>query len=180
MSGELAKVKVFRFDPAIDKEPRYEIYKVPYEELNVLGVLHYIREHYDSTLAFRFGCEGYQPCKCGACLVLINGKPGLSCQIIAKKEMIIEPHPKYEIIKDLALDLNRPRRKVESKIVKKLKILVDNSKCNGCGDCVGVCPSQVLKIRGKKSFAYDIESCCGLSCSQCAQYCPQKAIEIRE
>lgn len=26
-------------------------------------------------------------------------------------------------------------------------IIIDNDKCNGCGDCIPVCPANVLEIR---------------------------------
>jgi succinate dehydrogenase/fumarate reductase-like Fe-S protein len=176
MSQELATVKVFRFDPKVDKARRYDVYQVPYQGLSVLGVLHYIREHCDGSLAFHYGCEGYQPCKCGACVALVNGEPTLCCSRVAEKEMVIEPHPKYEAIKDIAVDLQRVKKEGRQKAGGKAKIIINNTACNGCGDCVITCPVQVFRIRKGKAFSADEDSCCGVECSQCADYCQQRAI----
>jgi succinate dehydrogenase/fumarate reductase iron-sulfur protein len=110
---KLAQVKVFRFDPAIDKEPRYEVYQTPYQGLTVLNVLQYIYEHYDASLSFRFGCSGAHYVRCGACPVLCNGEPVLSCQKVADKKMTIEPHPKFEVIKDLIVDFNKVKTRAK-------------------------------------------------------------------
>lgn len=104
MDNGLAKVKIFKFDPAVDKEPRYDTYEVPYEGHSVLDVLIYIYEKYDPGLSFRHGCKiGY----CSCCPILVNGKPAFSCQKVAEKEMTLEPHPKFNIIKDLVVDFDQ-------------------------------------------------------------------------
>lgn len=99
-----AIVKIFRFDPTIDEEPRYETYDVPAEAWNrrkVIDVIRYIYEHYAPGLSFR------EPCRqqvCGACTVMVNKKPVLACEAIAEKEMIIEPVNKRKVLKDLVVD----------------------------------------------------------------------------
>ena len=111
MSQELATVKIFRFDPTTDKSPRYDVFNVPYQGYTALGLVHYIRETFDGSLAYRYGCEGRQANKCCACMVLINGKPSLLCEKIAESEMLIEPNPKFEVIKDLVIDFNKLKQK---------------------------------------------------------------------
>ena len=38
MSGKIIRAKVFRFDPAVDKEPYYQSYEVPLEKsMSALG-----------------------------------------------------------------------------------------------------------------------------------------------
>jgi len=102
-----ATVKIFRFDPTEDKEPRHEIYEVPYEAWNkvkVIDTIRYIYENFAPGLSFR------EPCRqqlCGACAVLVNNKPVLACSAFSEKEMTIEPIPKYPIIKDLIVDLSQ-------------------------------------------------------------------------
>ena len=97
----LAIVKVFRYDPEIDVESRYEEYHVLYEYRTVLDVLRDIHENHDSTLAFRWGCgKG----RCRACAVSVNGRPALACMRLAEKEMKIDPHPKFKVIKDLMVE----------------------------------------------------------------------------
>lgn len=178
---ELAQVRILRFDPTVDKEPRYETYHTPYREYTVLDVLQYILEHQDPTLSFRYGCcgGGYQ--RCGACPVLVNGQPALGCKKLAEREMTIEPHPKFEVIKDLAVDLERKREGVREGVTT-VEIAVDPQSCDGCRDCVITCPVGVYQMRktGRKAIAFpvDIASCCGLTCRQCAVFCHTNAITI--
>jgi succinate dehydrogenase/fumarate reductase iron-sulfur protein len=99
----LAKVKVFRFNPEFDIEHRYDEFGSPYKGRTVLDVLIHIRDNLDSTLAFRWACtKAY--CRC--CVLSVNGKPVLACKEPASKNMKIEPHPKFKVLKDLIVDFN--------------------------------------------------------------------------
>jgi len=105
--GDKAIVKIFRFDPTVDKEPRYETYEVPSEgwaRKKVIDTIKYICETLDPTLAFRDWCHAGL---CGGCAMIVNGEPLLACQQLAEKKMTIEPHPKFEIIKDLVVDFEK-------------------------------------------------------------------------
>lgn len=99
-----AKVTVYRFDPAIDKEPRYETYSVPaegWQNLSVLDTIRYIYAYLDGSLSFRESCR----CKivCSICAVSVNKKVVLACDTPATQEMCIEPVPNRPVIKDLAV-----------------------------------------------------------------------------
>jgi len=107
MDEELAVTKVFRFDPAADKKPRYDIYEVPYRDRTVLDVLNIIYENCDPGLSFRSGCKAGS---CGCCPVLLNNEPVFACQKLAEINMTIEPHPKFKVIKDLVVDLDQPKK----------------------------------------------------------------------
>jgi succinate dehydrogenase/fumarate reductase iron-sulfur protein len=102
-----AKVKIFRFDPTIDKEPRYETYEVPAEGwrgVKVIDTIRYIYENLAPGLSFR------EPCRqqlCGACGLMVNKKSVLACDAIAEKEMTIDPIPQHHVFKDLVVDLSR-------------------------------------------------------------------------
>lgn len=102
---ELATAKIFRCDPDVNIEASYNEYKVPYKGRTVLDILRYIYENLDSTLAFRWACGALY---CRSCVISVNGKPALACMEPASKHMKIEPHPKFKVIKDLIVDLNRP------------------------------------------------------------------------
>ena len=105
MMSDLATVHIIRFDPSIDEDERIETYRdIPYIGCSVLDVLEYIYEERDSTLAFRGPCAA--GC-CKGCIVIINGKPGLACEIPAEAQMTIEPLHKFEIIKDIVVDFSR-------------------------------------------------------------------------
>jgi succinate dehydrogenase/fumarate reductase-like Fe-S protein len=101
---EEAVVKVFRFDSNEENGPEYNIYKVPSREATLLQVLQNVYEHQDPTLAFRYGCDGSGPARCGACVMEVNETPILACQKQAEKDMVVKPHPKYKVIKDLVVD----------------------------------------------------------------------------
>jgi fumarate reductase iron-sulfur subunit len=108
---DLAKIKIFRFDPNEDNEPRYDVFEnVPYKGMKVMDVLNYIFQNIDSTLAYRYACRMGL---CDACLMKINGKVELACTKVAEKEMTIEPVDKFVIIKDLAVDFSQTKSKAE-------------------------------------------------------------------
>ena len=105
--SELATVRVFRYDPTVDKEARYETFEhIPFEGRSVLEVIKLIYEERDQTLAYREGCMNGT---CTGCAMVVNGEPVLACQKLAEKEMVVEPHPKFEIIKDLVIDFGKLR-----------------------------------------------------------------------
>ena len=92
--NQLATVKLFKFDPAVDTEPRYDEFKVPYQGRTVLDVLRYIYENLDSTFAYRCACTtGF----CRACVVSVNGRPALACMKSADKDMKLHPRPGLQL-----------------------------------------------------------------------------------
>jgi len=100
-----ATVKIYRFDPTIDKKPRYETYEVPPEAwrgVRIIDTIRYIYENFDQGISFR------EPCRqqiCGACLVMVNKKLVLACDAFSTNDMIVEPSPNHRLIKDLAVEL---------------------------------------------------------------------------
>lgn len=52
-------------------------------------------------------------------------------------------------------------------------------KCDGCGECIKVCPQGILHIDpiNRKSFNIETDMC--WECLPCVKACPQKAIEVR-
>jgi len=55
---------------------------------------------------------------------------------------------------------------------------IDVEKCIGCGDCVDICPSEVLEIVDEKAEAVNAEECVG--CESCVEVCEQEAITVEE
>ncbi len=176
-NGNSGSVKIFKFDPGIDKEPSYETFEVPYEGRTVLNVLEAVYRDFDQALAFRFGCEGKHDSRCGACAMLVNGEPALACRKISEKEMVIEPHPKFEIIKDLAIDFNNIREDIPKK-PPSLKVTIDPVKCVKCADCVTICPVGVYETVKGEIEVSGAQFCCGDTCNQCVTYCQAGAITV--
>ncbi len=99
--SKTVKLKVFRFDPDIDKEPRYDTYEVETSVgYSVLNALQYIVENIDPTLSF------YVSCRIGVCLgcmVRINGKVLRSCSTMLTEDVTLEPADMKRVLKDLTM-----------------------------------------------------------------------------
>lgn len=57
-----------------------------------------------------------------------------------------------------------------------VKIIIDPNRCTGCGECIKVCKSRNLEIRGNKCVAVRCGDC--KLCMLCRVNCQQKAILI--
>ena len=54
--------------------------------------------------------------------------------------------------------------------------IIDPNRCEGCGDCVQVCPRDVLRlVNGLAALAYP-ERC--NYCGDCEEHCPTEAISL--
>ncbi len=118
--GEVVEVKLFRFDPSVDKDPRYETYSVPYQsKMRVLGALRFIADELGVEFAFRDYC-GMN--RCGCCGVKVNGIPMLACWEPVQPKMIIEPLDNFKHVKDLLVDrdeLETSIEKLNPKLIRK-------------------------------------------------------------
>ena len=56
--------------------------------------------------------------------------------------------------------------------------IVNPDKCNGCGNCVEICPSEVYKLESDKSKTVRPEDC--IECWACVTQCPAESIQLRE
>ena len=122
------KIRFLVYRNSGDGNTRYERYIVPiFKGISVLEALFYIQDHYDSTLAFRYACRG---AICGSCGLTVDKVPMLACRAqvsavkTAKKpinlpefnfgnhsdwdkdgEILIEPLPNMNVLKDLVVDM---------------------------------------------------------------------------
>jgi NAD-dependent dihydropyrimidine dehydrogenase PreA subunit len=55
---------------------------------------------------------------------------------------------------------------------------VDAEKCEGCEECVNVCPNSVFQMADGKSDPYQSSEC--VFCESCLGVCPTTAITINE
>jgi succinate dehydrogenase/fumarate reductase-like Fe-S protein len=103
MSEKMIQVKVFRFDPSVDKDPYYQSFEVPLVKgMSAMNVLDYIYQNLDGTLAY----YDHAACAlgiCGRCTGKINGKAALFCQTVIQEDITLEPLSKTKIIKDLVV-----------------------------------------------------------------------------
>lgn len=98
---------------------------------------------------------------CGACAMVINGKPALACATFlheGEKKLTIEPLSKFPVIEDLIVD-----KAVIFENMKRLGAWLDDDavkvdekyqniryqcgKCMKCGLCLEVCPNYSLGER---------------------------------
>jgi succinate dehydrogenase / fumarate reductase iron-sulfur subunit len=92
--NNVATFRVFRFDPEVDKEPRFEEFHFTVKDpVPILVALSRIQKEQDPTLAFRDYCCGLQ--LCGSCLLKINGKKQFACHQLVKGGETLTLEPLY-------------------------------------------------------------------------------------
>lgn len=151
--------KIFRFNPDKDNHPYFQTYRVNiHEGETVLEALLNIQDEQDGSLAFRYSCRS---AVCGSCGMTINGALALACktqlQSLFGNEILIEPLPNMDIIKDMVVDMQpfwkayeiikpwlyeeetapEKERLVSPKSMKKIDQYIN---CILCACCYGACP----------------------------------------
>jgi succinate dehydrogenase/fumarate reductase iron-sulfur protein len=147
------KLRVKRFDPQSEPRVRWQEFDVPdVEGESVLGVLQRIRELFDSTLAFRYGCRFRG---CGLCTLEIDGRALPACMIRAREGMEVSPLGSFPVLRDLVVD-QRPLTEFFAR--NKLHLVLpaggelpatfevppayaDLVKCTECLACLATCPT---------------------------------------
>ena len=108
-SASTISIQAFRYDPDRQQERHLQSYEVESTEpLSVMALLAKIHEM-DATFACRIStCFKGQ---CGSCLVRVNGQDVLGCITLVKpgESVVVEPHSKYRVIRDVAVDFSQPR-----------------------------------------------------------------------
>lgn len=161
------RLKIFRY--AGSAPPRWQNYEIPISRgMTVLDDLTYIKEHDDSSLAWRSSCRmGI----CGSCGVLINGRPQLACQtqiLELKPPVILKPLPNFPVIRDLVPDLMEmfhQHRHAKPWIIRddhhemehptreylqsaaEMENYFQFSYCIKCGLCMAACPTVATDAR---------------------------------
>ena len=57
-------------------------------------------------------------------------------------------------------------------------VVVDKEKCEGCEECVTICPQEVFEMEAEKSNPINTSEC--VFCESCLGVCPTEAITIME
>jgi NAD-dependent dihydropyrimidine dehydrogenase PreA subunit len=55
---------------------------------------------------------------------------------------------------------------------------IEVEKCDGCEECVNLCPSEVFEMQDGKSVAVNADEC--VFCLTCVEGCPNSAITVDE
>lgn len=153
-------LKVFRFNPELDKRPHYDTFKLEAEPTDrVLDLLEYVKGYHDGTLSFRRSCAHGV---CGSDAMRINGRNYLACKVLVKdlgtKKITVQPILGLKVIKDLIVDMelffehyrsvipyfinNDPppaRERLQSP--EERARFDDTTKCILCAACTTACPS---------------------------------------
>ena len=58
------------------------------------------------------------------------------------------------------------------------EVTVDHDKCEGCEECVDVCPVEVFEMEDDKSVPVNADECLG--CESCVEVCEPGAITVEE
>lgn len=100
------KFNVFRYNPEDgDSVPHSDTFFLDEtQSMSLFIALTRIREDQDSSLQFDFCCRAGI---CGACAMMINGRPGLACHTLTKdlpNEITLLPLPTFKLIGDLSVD----------------------------------------------------------------------------
>jgi len=56
-----------------------------------------------------------------------------------------------------------------------IKIIIDYDKCTGIGECVSVCPVDIIELVDGKAIVKNIGEC--IECCSCVSACPNDSIE---
>ncbi|MGC8604578.1 MAG: ATP-binding protein [Desulfomonilaceae bacterium] len=55
---------------------------------------------------------------------------------------------------------------------------ISDEKCKQCGECIDVCPADVLAAKDSKTVVANPSDCLG--CESCVSVCPEEAIQVEE
>ena len=106
--GQTMRVSIRRTPPA----PEIDTFEVPFTPgMSVFNVLEKIRDTLDPSLAIPISCRIG---KCDICFVLVNGRVRWSCTAAPIEDMVIEPAPRYFVMKDLVVDYGRRIKAADS------------------------------------------------------------------
>jgi succinate dehydrogenase / fumarate reductase iron-sulfur subunit len=99
-------LKIFRYNPEVDKKFRYHTYTLEAEPTErILDLLELVKGHHDGTLAFRRSCAHGV---CGSDAMRINGRNMLACKTLVRDvgaNITVEPLLGLKVAKDLIVDM---------------------------------------------------------------------------
>lgn len=160
-------VEIFRYNPQ-DKNPtphmdRFVLPEI--ESMTLFIALNQIREEQDPSLQFDFCCRAGI---CGACGMMINGRPDLACRTKTKdlpETITLLPLPVFKLVGDLSVDTGTWFRQMYDKVESwihtdkafdpnAIEERMDNAvaneiyeleRCIECGCCVAGCGTARMR-----------------------------------
>ncbi|MFP5222263.1 MAG: fumarate reductase iron-sulfur subunit [Acidobacteriota bacterium] len=165
--ARMLKFNIFRYNPQDPQSvPHMQTFAIDEtESMTLFIVLNRLREEQDPSLQFDFCCRAGI---CGACAMVINGRPGLACHTKTKdlpEEITLMPLPIFKLVGDLSVDTGTWFRAMYKKIeswchTKKvfdpsaIEERMDNAvaeaiyeldRCVECGCCVAACGTALMR-----------------------------------
>jgi fumarate reductase iron-sulfur subunit len=125
--------------------------------MNLFTALHQIRDGQDPSLAFDFSCRS---AVCGACGMLVNGKPRLACRTLTRDLPIVTqlmPMPVFRLLRDLSVDTGvwfaamngrigfDPAVPEEPMEQATAEAIYRADRCIECGLCVAGCATAAMR-----------------------------------
>jgi succinate dehydrogenase / fumarate reductase iron-sulfur subunit len=99
-------LKVFRYNPEVDKKWHYETYKLEADPTDrILDLLERVKGYIDGTLSFRRSCAHGV---CGSDAMRVNGRNALACKTLVRDygdKITVDPILGLRVIKDLIVDM---------------------------------------------------------------------------
>lgn len=136
------------------EDPAQETVATALEKIN--AGLYGKHEDGSPILPIRWECSCMQK-KCGACAMVIDGRPQLACDYTLSKHkgrgpITIEPLRKFPVIEDLCVDRSIMRQNLmlmknwmkedgKNLTEETYELACEGSKCLQCGCCLEVCPN---------------------------------------
>jgi succinate dehydrogenase/fumarate reductase iron-sulfur protein len=157
------RVRIARFDPALDSAPHFDQFEVPAKPLmRIIDVLDYVHETLQVDIGYRWLCTSK---KCGTCAIKVNGSPKLACWDEALPDMTIEPLDNLPVVRDLVTSRDGYQDtlvKISPLLVRKREYpgfpepiteqdftpTVHLRECIQCLACQSVCPVVAQKDSG--------------------------------
>ena len=164
MTMRQIELEILRYDPEQDAEPRYETFSVPCnEDWVVLDAINHVKDHIDSSLAYRWSCH---MAVCGSCGMMVNGEPVLSCKAFLRDypdKVRVEPLANFPIERDLVIVMDDFMDKLKE---SKAYLIPKESKDVDQGEYL----QTPLQLDAFKQYTLCI------NCMLCYSACPQYAL----
>jgi fumarate reductase iron-sulfur subunit len=158
---------IFRYNPQdpASKPHMQQYFLDETENMTLFIALNRIREEQDPSLQFDFCCRA---AICGACAMVINGRPNLACKTKTKDlpdRIRLLPLPVFKLVGDLSVDTGTWFREMYTKVESwvhtsksfdpdQVEERMDNKvaediyeleRCIECGCCVSACGTARLR-----------------------------------